>query len=378
MKKSIISAIILILLVVAAVMGWAVFVKYKNVNNEKLIKDEQGQAIENLTPKFSIADFNPASLSWEQATSSVPWQGRDSQAVVVYKDKIWLMGGVDATKRVMSPGNVDYGNAQHLSDVWSSEDGLNWQKVSDNAPWGERRSMGIVNFKGKMWLMGGWGPEIGYKTNIWSSEDGVVWKMEAKSASWPSREGNQLLVFQNKIWMIGGVKYDSHQVFADVWSSEDGVNWKEETKDAGWAPRWDQMCAVFDNKLWMVGGMDLKGNVFKDVWSSEDGINWSLVSDKPPFESRQGHALVDYGGKLWVIGRLNIPSYGNGANDVWYSADGVNWQKTLENPLWTGREDAGVVVFKDKIWIMGGMDTNWKWTNDVWHSTSNLDTKTVR
>lgn len=328
---------------------------------------------ERLTEKPTNPFFNPASLNWEQV--SAPWQGRDSQAVVVYKGKIWLMGGVDGTSRLISPGNVDYGNAIHFSDVWSSEDGKNWQLVLNKAPWGERRSMQVVDFKGKMWLMGGWGPEIGYKNNIWSSENGVDWKLERMSAEWPAREGHQLLVFKNRIWLIGGVRYGGSKLFTDIWSSEDGIDWVEEIKDAGWSPRWDFISAVFNNKIWTIGGMDLKGNLYKDIWSSEDGKKWSLAEQSPPFVSRQGFALLDYEGRLWIIGRLNTPEYGNGVNDVWYSDNGINWKKTNLNPVWPGREDVGAVVFKNKMWVLGGMDKNWKWTNDVWYSTSNLDVK---
>jgi hypothetical protein len=365
MKKFNLGVIVLFFLIIIIIICGAIFTHYKKINNENTQK--------NITETPPNTVFNPASLNWEQALSSAPWQGRDSHAVVVYKNKIWLMGGVDGTKRFISPGNIDYGNAQHFSDVWSSEDGKNWQLVLDKAPWGDRRSMQTVDFKGKMWLMGGWGPEIGYKNNIWSSENGKNWKLEIASAAWPAREGHQLVVFEDKIWLIGGVKYAGQQVFNDVWSSDDGINWTEATKNAGWAPRWDFSSTVFDNKLWVIGGMAFGDKIFKDVWSSEDGVTWLLVNSNPAFGSRQGLAIIDYKNKLWVMSRLNIPLYGNGINDVWYSDDGVRWQKTKKDPLWTGREDTGVVVFKDKIWILGGMDKNWKWTNDIWYSTADID-----
>jgi len=119
--------------------------------------------------------------------------------------------------------------------------------------------------------------------------------------------------------------------------------------------------------------MDLKGNVYKDVWSSEDGMNWTLVNSNPPFLSRQGGAIVNYQNKLWVVGRLNSGEYGGGANDVWYSEDGINWEKTKQDPGFNGKEDQGVVVFKNRIWVLGGMDKNFVWTNDIWYSTSNID-----
>jgi hypothetical protein len=339
-------------------------------------------------------EFNPNSLNWVEATPSAPWEKRDSHGVIVYKNKIWLMGGVDANGHVITlgtettTGNVDYGGATYLNDVWSSEDGINWNLVTKNAPWGERRSIEVIEFNGKVWLMGGWGPKVGYKSDIWSSEDGINWKREIASAEWPAREGHQLVVFQNKMWLIGGVKYGVHHIlpwffggitfgenklFNDVWYSEDGINWKEATKNAGWAPRWDDAVCVFNNKLWMMTGMDLKGNVYKDIWSSENGKDWILVTNNPPFLSRQGGAIVNYQNKLWIIGRLNSGEYGGGANDVWYSKDGINWEKTKQDPIFSGREDGGIVVFKNKIWLLGGMDKNFEWTNDVWYSVSNID-----
>ncbi|MCX6722559.1 MAG: hypothetical protein NT094_00650 [Candidatus Staskawiczbacteria bacterium] len=383
MKKNNLITIILYFIIIITMIGGFIFSYFEKINNKEVLEKIPVETSPNPA-------FNPASLDWKEVISSAQWEKRDSQATIVYKDKIWVMGGVDANGHVISQGNVDYGKAKYLSDVWSSEDGKNWQLVLNKAPFGDRRSIEVVDFKGKMWLMGGWGPKVGYKNDVWSSADGINWKLETSSAGWPAREGHQLVVFQNKIWFIGGVKYGEHhilpwffggitlgknQLFNDVWYSDDGINWKEATKNAGWAPRWDDAVSVFNNKLWMIDGMDYYGNLYKDVWSSTDGITWSLVDKDPPFASRQGNAIIDYQNKLWVISRLNSSEYGGGANDVWYSDDGINWEKTKQDPLWTGREDVGVVVFKDKIWVMGGMDKNFTWTNDVWQSTSNIDAK---
>ena len=364
MKKSNLFLIFGIIVIIFLAGAVALAYSKKNTISKKV---EQVKQVNQIKVEVKI---NPASLNWEKITESAPWQERDSHAVIVFKNKIWVMGGVDATKRVVSPGNIDYGNAQHFKDVWSSSDGINWQLVTNNAPWGDRRSMQVVEFNDKMWLMGGWGPEFGYKNDIWSSVDGIKWKLEENSAEWPSREGHQLLVFQNKIWLIGGVRYDRHKLFSDVWYSDDGVKWVKATDNPGWSPRWDHMSVVFKNKLWTIGGMNFTDNLLKDIWSSDDGIHWSLVNENPPFESRQGFALLDYKEKLWVISRLNVALYKNGPNDVWYSDDGINWQKTEKDPLWTGREDVGVVIFNDKIWILGGMDSEWRWKNDVWVSTA--------
>lgn len=318
------------------------------------------------TPELE-PEFNPYLLNWQQAVASAPWQARDSHAVLVYKNKIWLMGGLNANGHVLRPGFVEYEKAKHMSDVWASNDGLSWQQIAKTSPWGERRSMQVVDFNGKIWLMGGWGPKVGYKNDIWSSEDGVNWQKEVDSAAWPAREGHSLLVFNDKLWLIGGVRYEDNKLFNDVWYSSDAINWKEATVNAPWPARWDHSVCVFNDKLYLAGGMVFGGKMFRDIWSSLDGINWKLVNENPPFLARQGFFMAEYKEKLWISGRLDAALNG-GIDDVWYSSDAINWQKTKNNPLWLGREDFGAVVFEDKIWILGGMDRNWTWQNDIWYS----------
>jgi hypothetical protein len=312
--------------------------------------------------------FNPSLLSWEKVTTPIPWQPRDSHGVLVFKDKLWLIGGLNGNGFVEKPGVVRYSQAPHFSDIWCSEDGINWNLVTEKAPWGKRRSIQAVVFKNKIWLIPGWGPWTGTKNEVWNSEDGIHWNLINSNPNFPPREGHQLVVFQDKLWLIGGVNYEKRETKNDVWYSEDGLNWIEATSSAFWSARWDHGVVVFKDKLWLIGGMDLENNLFGDVWSSEDGKNWSLVSDRPLWPARQGHEVVVFKDRIWILGRFNQESQGKEKNDVWFSKDGINWQKTKKDPPWQGREDHRAVVFQNKIWILGGMTTDWVWKNDIWFS----------
>ncbi|MBI5448787.1 serine hydrolase [Candidatus Gottesmanbacteria bacterium] len=240
--------------------------------------------------------------------------------------------------------------------------------AKEHAEWPERRSMSVVYFQNKLWMFGGWSPTSGYSSNIWQSSDGVTWTKVVESAPWPPREGQTAEVFQNKIWMVGGVNYDNRETKNDIWWSDDGIKWQEVKSKAPWSPRWDHALAVFKGKLFLSGGMNLNGETFKDVWSSGDGLNWELVNPAPPWRERQGHSLVVLNDKLWTIGSLPDMSKRE-INDVWYTDDGLTWQKTETDPRWIGREDHSVLVFKDRIFVFGGMDSNWRWKNDVWISS---------
>ncbi len=309
--------------------------------------------------------YRPELLSWSLATTSAPWHPRDSATGFVFKDRMWIMGGLNGEGLVDVNDVVHYWDARHFDDVWSSPDGVNWKQEVVHAPWLQRRSMSVVEFGGSLWMFGGWSPIAGYVNDVWKSEDGIRWKQVLESAPWPAREGQTAEVFQGKIWMMGGVNYDERSVKNDVWYSEDGMTWLQATATIPWGARWDHATAVFNNKIFLSAGMSLSKETFRDVWSTTDGMNWELVTNIPPWQSRQGHSLVVFNNLLWTIGRLNDGEAG-GVNDVWYSEDGAVWDKTVTDPLWAGREDHTALVFKNHLYVYGGMSPNWKWQNDVW------------
>lgn len=90
-----------------------------------------------------------------------------------------------------------------------------------------------------------------------------------------------------------------------------------------------------------------------------ENLSWTEIVSSAPWNPWNSGEVFLFQNKLWKIG---------GVNDVWFSEDGITWQKTARDPQWTGREDFFSAVFKDKIWVFGGMDSSWQWRNDVWAS----------
>lgn len=322
------------------------------------------------TIEFSVIPNLDASQKKESQWQEIKpigeyWTGRDAQILVVFKNKVWLSGGVSGGK--VTPPPV-YENITHPSDLWVSTDLLNWEKITDNVLWGERRSVAAVVFKDKIWLYGGWEKKYGdTKNDIWNSENGTDWK-KISLAKWAPREGNAIVEFKGKLWMAGGVDFFAKKTFNDVWYSEDGIKWVEAVKTAPWSERYDHTLTVFDDKLWIIGGYSSKSGVKGDVWSSIDGINWTLVLDNPPFSARHGHLCFDYNGMLWIIGGW-CEEEDKGLNDTWFSKDGKAWEKLEGKTPWAGREDHGGIIFNNKIIMMGGMADEgkvWEWKNDIW------------
>ena len=309
-----------------------------------------------------------SSLTWIEATSSAPWTTRDAHASIVFNNKIWLMGGLNGNP-VTKNKYVEYWNAPYFNDIWTTTNGVDWTLEAATSTWHPRRSLSLEEFRGKIWLIGGWSPIDQYRTNIFTSTDGVNWTVTTTSPRWSDREGQVVKAFDNKLWVFGGVNYTEHKTFNDVWSSEDGIHWTEVASSSPWNGRWDHDVVVYKNKMWLLGGMHLDGSGEKDVWSTEDGKNWTLVTNDAPWGPLQGHEVVEYKGKMWIIGGWLLTAADIGSQTTWWSDDGETWHKTMVDNPWVGREDHTVVVFNDKIWVMGGMNTGFKWSNDVWYST---------
>jgi len=310
---------------------------------------------------------NPAGTVWQRVDPSlIKFPVRDSHATYEFNGRLFLTGGLDATS-TGTKNNPIYEKAKYYNDIWVSDDGANWTLAKAKAEFPPIRSMSIVNFKGALFMFGGWSPAVGYKNGVWKSVDGINWTRIA-NASFDEREGQKVIIFNDKLWLIGGVNYFSRKTFNDVWSSSDGVAWRKEVAKAPWSSRWDHDIAVFNNKIWLVGGMNFNGVGYGDEWSSKDGKVWIKVTDLAPWKKRQGQALIVFKDLMWLIGGIDAKT-SEGVGDTWFTRNGVDWQKTDIDGGWSGREDHEVNVFKDKVIITGGMNGNFEWLNDVWVAT---------
>ena len=199
-------------------------------------------------------------VGWDQVNANVPWKQRVLHHTLVFQDKIWVMGG--QTLPQFAPEQEMF-----YRDVWNSADGARWEKVSDEMPWAPRGMIGgSVVFKGRMWLLGGGTydtpqhPDRIFYNDVWSSSDGVLWERHLEHAPWGPRQYHDVAVFDGQMWVMEGC----HKTVGnrrDVWYSADGLTWHE-VPDTPWAPRHAASVFVYDHALWMVAG----NNMAPDVW----------------------------------------------------------------------------------------------------------------
>jgi len=184
------------------------------------------------------------------------------------------------------------------------------------------------------------------------------------TAGWSKRCSFGAVVFDNKMWVMGG--YDG-SYYNDVWSSSDGTSWNSAT--AGWSKRCSFGVVVFDNKMWVMGGYDGSDHL-NDVWYSSDGASWIKVLDNDPSDTdrwspRANFGVVVFDNKMWVMGGYDGSNY---LNDVWYSCDGKNWSQVTTPPPFSARSNHTSLVFDNKMWVMGGYDGS-NYLDEVWYSS---------
>lgn len=249
---------------------------------------------------------------------------------------------------------------------------VSWQKAGD-AGFGAFHDVKAGFFDGKYYAvastMGSFGA---FSFGVYQSADGAAWtRLKAadnNGDSIPMVEHGALVTgFNNKMWILGGhippKGFDFSKVTNKVWSSSDGLTWTV-TEPAVATDRWSIRerinAVVFNGKLWVIGGSgypafgntNSNGTAYNDVWNTTDGTTWTKVTDAAQFIPRCNPSVFVYKDKIWLVG--GIDNGRNYLNDVWTSADGVTWTEVTTTTAFTARQGHKVIVHNDQMLLIGG------------------------
>ncbi len=251
---------------------------------------------------------SPDGVTWtlELPHGHGQFERRHVHNTMVWKDKLWLIGG-------------DHHQGRYNHDVVSSPDGLNWTVElgpgTTSPPWSPRALQVSGVYDGKLWTVGGQDivgdPETMVDHNdVWVTEDGVNWTQVVADA--PASDTrwagcgvlDGLVEFKGRMWLVGCAKHrddaGGHLLSNEVWSTTDGATWKRH-REPPWKGKIWHNVVVWDAKLWILFGYTYgdpsagwaQGNA-NEVWFSSDGETWeSLPVDSPvPGSHAQGVAVT--------------------------------------------------------------------------------------
>lgn len=204
--------------------------------------------------------------TWEfvNRDKPLPWVPRALHYTVVHDDHIWVMGG-----QTMPGFAKDEKREVFYRDVWTTQDGINWTEVNPQEPcWSARGMIGAsAVMNGRIWILGGGTydtpqtPSRKFHNDVWSSADGIHWERHTEAAPWAPRQYHEVAVWDDRLWVLEGYNVKSGNR-KDVWYSSDGVHWIE-VPDTPWKPRHAASVFVHDDALWMVAGNNMEPDVWK-------------------------------------------------------------------------------------------------------------------
>jgi hypothetical protein len=206
------------------------------------------------------------------------------------------------------------------------------------------------------------------------------WVRVTGNAGWRPRDSSGEVAFQGRLWLFGGWFDSFSPPPRDVWSSADGKTWELVTPQAPWRYSDLPMTAVFRDRMWLVGGWT-NGRLpdhgaTNECWSSADGKEWTLETNAG-WSPRLAAGITVFQDKLWILGGTENYYFGDRQslkNDVWSSADGKTWTLVTPHAGWSPRAYHQAIVHDGKLWVLGGGNyvPEYEARNDVWCSADGV------
>lgn len=231
-------------------------------------------------------------------------------------------------------------------------------------PFGKRSGARMVNFRDKLWYIGGWrvqkdqNNEYSWFNDIWSSNDGIEWQLETQNAAFSARSDFQLVEYEDNLYLIGGNEGNGsgggYNFKWDVWRSSNGKDWERLVHEAPFFYGEIGKAIVFNSKLYVFADdfRTRKSNIF----STTDGISWDIVQQRPLFDAIALYELYVTGGKLFLFGGYEYPGSDNINQLIYSTTNGVDWQIELPSSPIAGRLMSRVVEHGSKSFLIGGSD----------------------
>lgn len=250
------------------------------------------------------------------------WPARSYHEVVVQGNRMVLLGGQNF---LLDPNPACAGNAfcfprfvsrsEFFNDVWASEDGADWTRLTASAPWAGRAGLSAAVLDGVIYVLGGSAnddvavvggpPDRTLFNDVWRSVDGITWERATAAAPWAPRAGASVAVRDGWLYLFGG-EYgftgSPPPYFNDVWRTRDGASWELVTPAAGWSPRPGHTCEMLDGTFVCFGGYGqspLPWDFFgrsspMDAWVSDDGATWTRMATVPWNARSEADIRYDY------------------------------------------------------------------------------------
>lgn len=236
------------------------------------------------------------------------------------------------------PSDVALGGATPAAEY-------SWERIAEHAsfPPGYNFPVHVANDGGFVALR---------SESNWVSRGGARWMRAALPASGMNSAYLSYVQHDGASWALGTHRGDylRFSVNPTILRTVDHLQWVTMGVSRTLPKRVFYAAASFRGAMWMLGGFD-GSRECADVWRSVDGLKWERVVERAPWSARSSPKAVVFRDRLYLLGGGVID--GPNSNDVWSSADGITWVRECEAIAPESPFGYSPVVFDDRIWLVG-------------------------
>ncbi len=302
---------------------------------------------------------------WHQAVASAAFSKRSGSSVFSFKDKLWLVGGQTLTGI--------------KNDIWSSADGIIWNKVIDSIPIPDSLSIQkVLVFQNKIWVIVFHNGLDKEELFFFTSQDGLTWTKLRDSLPITGRSAFSLATHADRLWIMDGFM-PGYRNLSNIKSTRDGSEWTELNLPITYNGSGNEGVASFAGSLWRIGGgLPLPEALFPlDIWKTSDGMIWEKAADTSTLLPRFGQTLVasekrlfSIGGSIYIPNLLYPLNFPDPSDEVWSSPNGTDWSLMDAHAPYGKRNGFSTCFFSGKLWVIGGATSSSgseKYLNDIWY-----------
>jgi hypothetical protein len=186
---------------------------------------------------------------------------------------------------------------------------------------------------------------------VWLSSDGIDW---ARSAPAPAGMNSPYLSYVqhgDATWALGSIEgnYLDFRIDPLIRRTTNYRQWEDVGRSATVPHLIFYAAASFRGSIWILGGQD-KSGAKAEVWRSRDGLVWEKVR-QPPWPARAGAKAIVFRDRLFLIGGGQID--GPALNDVWSTTDGLEWRRESAQIAREAPVGYTPAVYDDRLWLIG-------------------------
>lgn len=226
-----------------------------------------------------------------------------------------------------------------------------WSLLTKEAAFPKSYNFQLFSLQDTLWAF--------HPKGTWYSQQGNTWTKNGLSNSIHNLAFLDYIPFKGQVLGLGYLEgnIESFTFQPKISSTTDRQQWTTLSENSTLPRRFFAHPFVFNGKIWLIGGMDGHKS-FDEIWNSADGVQWTKQAEKLPFGKRESSQVIQLENKLYLLN-----------NDVWSSVDGLSWTK-ITDAIVPGEEIFGytAVVFDHKIWLLG-CNRNGRFKSEILVST---------